>query len=142
MALLVGDNVELFVGSGNLEPGGMRGNLELFHRLETGSEDPDGSEVTSAVTAAWQYIKTRVAIRVPRFVSLQLDTIEENVPWLKAIQAEVAATRFIGGPDRKVVPLIRDVVGEDKVDILYVLSPYDQSNMEVDLISSPYRVRK
>jgi hypothetical protein len=96
----------------------------------------------SCRAAAWQYIKTRVAIRVPRFVSLQLDTIEENVPWLKAIQAEVAATRFIGGPDRKVVPLIRDVVGEDKVDILYVLSPYDQSNMEVDLISSPYRVRK
>ena len=130
VVLLVGDNVELFVGSGNLEPGGMRGNLELFHRLESGSEDSPDNEVRSVVTDVWRYIKTRVAIRVPRFVSLQLDKIEGNVPWLKESQSEVGTTRFIAGPDRKVIPLIREVVGKDKVDTLYILSPFFDSKLQ------------
>jgi hypothetical protein len=130
VVLLVGETVDLFIGSGNLEPGGMRGNLEIFHGLECGTEDSDDTEVGNVVKDVWHYIKTQAAMRVPRFVSLQLEKIEESVPWIATQHVGGGAIRLVAGPGKDVVPLIHEVVGSDSVETLYIMSPFFDAKLE------------
>ena len=130
VVLLVGETVELFIGSGNLEPGGMRGNLEIFHGLECETEDSKDTEVSNIVKDLWHYIKSRAALRVPRFVRLQLEKVEESVPWVTAQHAANGAIHLVAGPGKDVVPLIQEAIGTDKVETLYILSPFFDANLE------------
>src|SRR5258708_3008448 len=130
VVLLVGETVDLFIGSGNLEPGGMRGNLEIFHGLECGTEDSDDTEVGNVVKDVWHYIKTQAAMPVPRFVSLQLEKIEESVPWIATQHVGGGAIRLVAGPGKDVVPLIHEVVGSDSVETLYIMSPFFDAKLE------------
>jgi len=130
VALFVGETVELFIGSGNLEPGGMRGNLEIFHALECKAEDSTDGEVSNIVKDVWHYIKWQVAMHVPRFVRLQLEKVEESVPWITAQHAPGGAIHLVTGPGKDIVPLIQGVIGTDNVETLYMVSPFFDAKLE------------
>lgn len=124
VTLLVGDKVELFVGSGNLEPGGMRSNVEVFHRLECDREDPTDSQEQACIADAWRYISKEAAARKSRFVKFQLEQVEEAVPWLKSPQGPATAIRFVSGPGGSLVDELADLIHGDEVQSLFVVSPF------------------
>jgi hypothetical protein len=130
VVLLVGESVELFIGSGNLESGGMRGNLEIFHGLKCETDDSTNREASNIVKDLWLYITGQVATRVPRFVRLQLEKVEESVSWITAKHEGVGTSRLVAGPGNDVVPLVAEAVGKDDVEILYILSPFFDANLE------------
>jgi hypothetical protein len=130
VTLLIGDNVELFVGSGNIEPGGMISNLEFFHRIFCSSVNPNDLEARALVIDAWRYIRNQVATLIPDFVGHQLRQIEQAVPWIKSVEQHAGNTRFVHGPGTDVVRVLKNAVGNDEVQQLYILSPFFDDDLE------------
>lgn len=120
---LVGETVEVYVGSGNLAPGGLANNVEIFHRVVCPNQDPV-AEDAAVVRRVWRYIRDSLSARVPPIVRRQLDLAEMDVPWIKFDGKDEPGSRVVLGPGADVVDAMREAVGEDYVDKLYVMSPF------------------
>jgi hypothetical protein len=130
IALLVGDEIELLVGSGNLEPGGMRANLEIFHQISCNRSGTADSDARCLITQAWNYIVQQVATRIPSVVKEQLRRIGEFVPWINKGESAGRQVRLVTGPKSDVVDILRGEIGKDHVRKLIVLSPFFDVRLE------------
>jgi hypothetical protein len=127
IAMLIGEEIELWIGSGNLEPGGLVHNFEILNRLKCSTSDQrfdqERSE-RSVVTRAWRYLKNQVAKDAAQFVRAQLDEIEEDVPWLTEDYAMDGTVQLIVSPDDDAVIEMARAVGNTKVQTLLVVSAF------------------
>jgi hypothetical protein len=131
VALLVGEDIELLVGSGNLEPGGLRANLEIFHQISCSRNGTTNSDARCLITQAWNYIFQQVATRIPSVVKEQLRKVEEFIPWISEIEAGGEHVRLVTGPGSHVVDILQKEVGKDEVRELVILSPFFDAKLEV-----------
>ncbi len=126
---LVGETIEVYVGSGNLEPGGLTSNLEIYHRVVCTKRKPD-VEDAAIVRRIWHYISNTLSGRVPTYVRRQFARIETDVSWLR-IDAEVESdTQDILGPGSDVIDALVLSVGTDKVENLFVMSPFFDAKID------------
>jgi hypothetical protein len=98
VALLIGDEIDLVIGSGNLEPGGLRSNLEILHRCRCDREGrPD--DVRRLVASTWDYTIHRVAKHISGFVQDQLARVQASLPWVRELGTggDRPAAQFIAG---------------------------------------------
>jgi len=130
IALLVGDEIELLIGSANLEPGGMRANLEIFHQISSNRNGAPNSDARSLITQAWEYVTQEVATRIPSVVKEQLRRVEEFVPWINKVESAGAQVRLVTGPKSRVVDILRGEIGKDRVRELVILSPFFDAKLK------------
>jgi hypothetical protein len=126
VALLVGEEeVQLWVGSGNLETGGIRSNLEIHNVVKTDAGGESDQDACLLITQAWEYIRAITEKTGAKVVAGQLDQIEEALPWLRTkIKGASGAFQLVVGPQDDAVKAIVKAVDGDKVDRLIVLSPF------------------
>jgi hypothetical protein len=130
VALIIGEEVELVVGSGNLEAGGLRSNLEIFHEIQCDRDGQD-AETRHLLSGVWEYVTQRVAKRVPSFVEEQLSRVQAGVGWLGTPEEHRGdvTTRLIVGPGTDAVEALREAVGRDKVRSLIVVGPFFDADL-------------
>lgn len=122
VAFLVGqDEVEAWVGSGNLEPGGLRANLEVLNVLRCGRSG-DGDDA-GLVADVWRFIKRDAAGKASPVVSRQLEQIEGALPWLSR-EVEPGQNRLVFGPNQNAISAIVDAVGDIDVHRLVMVAPF------------------
>lgn len=142
VAFLVGsDEVEVWIGSGNLEPGGLRANLEIFNVLTCGR---DGGENEAVVVAdVWRYIRKDVAQQAQSIVERQLEQIELALPWLSREHAAAPSARLVTGPNQDAVAEIVRAVGRAEVRRLILLAPFfDPKLAAADALIKALKPRK
>jgi hypothetical protein len=125
IALLVGEDVQLWVGSGNLEPGGLCSNLEIHNVAKTGADEGGDPAVAAMISNAWRYICGVSERNASEVVRRQLDEIEEAIPWvLTANNAATGDFRLVLGPDGDVLEEIAKEARGEKIDRIIILSPF------------------
>jgi hypothetical protein len=123
ISFLIGEAIEVYVGSGNLEAGGLTSNLEIYHRVVCSRQDPDPGDA-SIVRQVWQYISSTLSTKVPSYARRQLHRIEEDIPWLKSSAEVTTDAQVVLGPGTDVASALKRSVGADKVDRLFIMSPF------------------
>lgn len=123
IAFLVGaDEVEVWIGSGNLEPGGLRANLEILNVLSCGRDG--GGDEAAVIGDTWRYIRKDVAQKAQTVVDRQLDQVDLALPWLSREHPSVPSVRLVTGPNQDAVAEIVRAVGRAEVRRLILLAPF------------------
>lgn len=123
IAFLVGsDEVEVWIGSGNLEPGGLRANLEILNVLTCGRDG--GDDEAAVIAEAWRYIRKDVARKAQTVVDHQLEQVELALPWLSREHPPVPNVRLVTGPNQDAVAEVVRAVGRADVRRLILLAPF------------------
>lgn len=122
ISLLIGDVIELYVSSANLQPGGLANNRELYHRLSCSSRAPESTHDADTVKGVWLYIRHSLSRRIPTCVQRQLLRIETDVPWLR--EPATSGAHLVLAPGADAVQALADAIGNSRVNELYVVSPF------------------
>ncbi len=125
VALLVGEEVQLWIGSGNLEPGGLRSNLEIHNIARFDPNGIDEPGIPAMIANIWGYIRGIAEMNSSEVVRQQLNEVEESIPWVRTSKdGKNKDFRLVLGPEDDAIKIIANEIGNEKIDRVIIVSPF------------------